>query len=137
MNVLLNLIILIACSLQPLEAVEPGWYVVGAGIEPGKYFIFLSSSRNLDDGNSIDVDFPTQPPEPDREGEQCTVIAFSDYWTESRGISVQGGYAFFTVRPSDYAIMTTCPMLKVNDTFDPSAPFTPAIGIAGLLEIST
>lgn len=79
MRILLLILILIS---QPIES---GWYVVGAGIQPGIYYTI---------------------------GDDCTVIVYSDYWTESRGWHFVGGWGMVGFYPSDYAISTTCPLVE-------------------------
>jgi hypothetical protein len=130
MNALISLMIAFSMLMQPSDAVEPGWYVVGAGIEPGTYLVYISSKRNIDNGDTVDIGL-RQPPEPETDaGLVCEVIAYSDYWNESRGWSVRNGWGLFTVRSTDYAIYTSCPMLKVNSNYNPANPFIPSRLIA-------
>jgi hypothetical protein len=74
-------IILIALMLFATPTVEPGWHVVDASIEPGIYYTV---------------------------GRECETIAYSDYWTPSRGISVKDGWGVVSVRETDYAFYTSC-----------------------------
>jgi hypothetical protein len=85
-----NLIIIISTLtsiISPLPwtsaQVEVGWHVVGVSIDETYYYTI---------------------------GDECTIIAYSDYWTEARGGSYVGGWGKFKVRPGDYAIYTTCPL---------------------------
>jgi len=131
MNALITLIIAFSMLIQPADIVEVGWHVVGASIEPGTYLVYISPYRDLNNGDSIDVSLGQQPPMPETDTEPiCEVIAYSDYWNESRGWSVRNGWGLFTVRSTDYAIYTSCPMLKVNSNYNPANPFIPSRLIA-------
>jgi len=130
MNLISITIILIFSVLgntQNYELIYPGWHVVGASIEPGYYLVQVNTKRNLDDGNIIDTSIAQQPPDPTQNIKACSVIAYSDYWTENRGWSVSNGYGIFKVRHSDYAIQTDCFMVKVQKNFNPQTPFTTPI----------
>lgn len=107
------------------EVIESGFHLVGASIEPGYYLINVKANRNINSGNTVEVSMSTQPPNPeDEQINKCTIIAYSDYWTESRGLSILGGWGIFKIRQGDYAIYTDCPMIKVPKNYSPQTPFT-------------
>jgi len=86
MNGFLLILTILALPWQPV-AVLPGWHVVGASIEPGMYYTV---------------------------GNECETVAYSDYWTPYRGLSVRDGWATVRVRENDYAFYTSCPLTKYD-----------------------